>query len=110
MEEIYVNPLTAYFETLEHLSDSLQKAGRPPINIKKADPSLTDEDLLEMVNAGLLPATATINIRAEFWSKVFPHLTLHPTIVLKDDGQLAWATRLDSHQLRKLLNVFSLTA
>ena len=105
-KEVYVNPLTAYYENLQHLSESLQKAGRPPILVKRADPDLTDEDLIEMVGAGLLPATVTINIRAEFWAKVFPHLTLHPNIVLKEEGQLAWATRKDSPQLRQLLNEF----
>ena len=105
-KEIYVNPLTVYFENLQHLSESLQKSGKPPILVKKADPNLTDDDLLEMVNAGLLPATVTINIRAEFWSKVFPHLTLHPSMVLKENGQLAWATRQDSPQLRQMLDEF----
>ncbi len=105
-KEIYVNPLTVYYGNLQSLSDSLQKAGKPPILVKKADPNLTDEDLLEMVNAGLIPATATISIRAEFWSKVFPHLTLHPGVVLKDEGQLAWVTRQDSPQLRQLLDEF----
>jgi membrane-bound lytic murein transglycosylase MltF len=105
-KEIYVNPLTVYYENLQHLSESLQKAGKPPILVKKADPNLTDEDLLEMVNAGLIPATVTINIRAEFWSKVFPLLTLHPSVVLKQDGQAAWATRPDSPQLRQLLDEF----
>ena len=74
--------------------------------MKKADPNLTDEDLLEMVGAGLLPATVTINIRAEFWAKVFPHLTVHSNIILKRDEQLAWATRKDSPQLRQLLDEF----
>ena len=105
-KEIYVNPLTVYYENLQHLSESLQNAGKPPILVKKADPNLTDEDLLEMVNAGLIPATATINIRAVFWSKVFPHLILHSSIILKEDGQLAWAMRPDSPQLRKLLDEF----
>jgi membrane-bound lytic murein transglycosylase MltF len=105
-KEIYVNPLTVYYGNLQHLSESLQKAGKPPILVKKADPNLTDEDLMEMVNASLLPATVTINIRAEFWSKVFPHLTLHPSMVLKEDGQLAWATRQDSPHLRQLLDEF----
>jgi membrane-bound lytic murein transglycosylase MltF len=105
-KEIYVNPLTAYYQNLQHLSESFQKAGKPPILLKSADPDLTDEDLLEMVGAGLLPATVTINIRAEFWAKVFPHLMLHPNIILKEEGQLAWATRKDSPQLRQLLNDF----
>jgi membrane-bound lytic murein transglycosylase MltF len=105
-QEVYVNPLTVYYDTLERVSESLQKKGRPPILLKKADPNLSDEDLLEMVNAGLIPATATINIRAEFWSKVFPHLVLHPNVVLQVDGQLAWATRQDSPHLAQLLDDF----
>ena len=74
--------------------------------MKAADPNLTDEDLLEMVNAGLIPATVTINIRAEFWSRVFPHLTLHQDTVFKEEGQLAFATRKDSPELRQLLDEF----
>jgi membrane-bound lytic murein transglycosylase MltF len=104
-KEICVNPLTVYFENLKRLSDSFQKAGKAPILLKAADPNLTDEDLLEMVNAGLLPATVTINIRAQFWSQVFTRLRL-PNIVLEEDGRAAWATRLDSPQLRELLNEF----
>jgi membrane-bound lytic murein transglycosylase MltF len=105
-KEIYVNPLAAYYQNLQNLSESFQKAGKPPILLKSAAPDLTDEDLLEMVGAGLLPATVTINVRAEFWAKVLPHLTLHPNIVLKEEGQLAWATRRDSPQFRQLLNDF----
>ncbi len=105
-KEVYVNPLTVYYENLQKISESLQKAGKAPILVKKSDANLTDEDLLEMVNAGLIPATATINIRAEFWSKIFPHLRLQPTVILKEDGELAWATRLDSPHLRQLLNEF----
>jgi membrane-bound lytic murein transglycosylase MltF len=105
-KEIYANPLTVYYENLQHLSEALQKAGRPPILVKAADRNLTDEDLLEMVNAGLIPATVTISIRADFWSKVYPHLTLRPGMVLKEEGQLAFATRKDSPQLRQLLDEF----
>jgi membrane-bound lytic murein transglycosylase MltF len=104
-KEIYVNPLTVYYETLKQLNESFRKAGKPPILLKAADPNLTDEDLLEMVNAGLIPATVTINIRAQFWSKIFTQLRL-TNIVLKEDGQLAWATRRDSPQLRQLLDEF----
>src|ERR1700741_5090633 len=105
-KEIYANPLTVYYENLQHLSEALQKAGRPPILVKAADRNLTDEDLLEMVNAGLVPATVTISIRADFWAKVLPHLTLHPNIVVKQDGQLAWVTRKDSPHVRPILEEF----
>ena len=105
-KEVYVNPLTVYYENLQRLSDSLRKAGRPAIRLRKADANLTDEDLLEMVNAGLIPATVTINVRAQFWSKVFSHLTIHPNIALAEDGQLAFATRRDSPKLKELLDEF----
>jgi membrane-bound lytic murein transglycosylase MltF len=105
-KEVYVNPLSVYYENLQRLSNEFQAAGKPAILVKAADPELTDEDLLEMVNAGLIPATATINIRADFWSKVYLHLTLHPGVVLKEEGQLALATRKDSPQLNQLLDEF----
>ncbi len=105
-KEVYVNPLTVYYENVQLLSDSLVKAGKAPILVKAADPNLNDEDLLEMVNAGLIPATVSISIRANFWAQVFTHLTVHPEIVVKKEGQLAWATRKDSPQLKELLDEF----
>jgi membrane-bound lytic murein transglycosylase MltF len=66
-KEIYANPITNYYENLERLSDSFQESGKAPILMKAADKNLTDEDLLEMVNAGLIPASVTFSQRAEFW-------------------------------------------
>jgi membrane-bound lytic murein transglycosylase MltF len=103
---VFVNPLTDYYTTLQSLNKEFQKSGKPPILVKAADKNLTDEDLLEMVSAGLIPATATINVRADFWSKIFPQLTLNPNVVLKEDGQLAFVTRKDSPQLKQLLDEF----
>jgi len=105
-KEVYVNPLSVYYENLQRLNESLQKAGKPRIVVKAADKNLTDEDLLEMVNAGLIPATVTISQRAEFWAQVFPRLIPRPNLVLQDEGQLAWVTRKDSPQLKQMLDEF----
>jgi membrane-bound lytic murein transglycosylase MltF len=105
-KEIYANPITSYYENLQKLNDALRKAGRPPILVKAAETNLTDEDLLEMVNAGLIPATVTFGQRADFWAKVFPHLAAHPELVLASEGQLAWVTRKDSPKLKELLDAF----
>jgi len=105
-KEVYVNPITNYYENLQNLNTSLRKAGKPPVLVKEADKNLTDEDLLEMVNAGLIPATVTFIQRADFWSKVFPHLVVHPEMVLASGTQLAWVTRKDSPKLKQLLDEF----
>jgi membrane-bound lytic murein transglycosylase MltF len=68
--------------------------------------SLEDEDILEMVNAGLLKATVVDDFMAEFWKQVLPNLTLHPNLSVRDDGAIAWAVRKGSPKLIAVLNPF----
>jgi membrane-bound lytic murein transglycosylase MltF len=82
----FVNPLTTYPENLEKVNDSLRKQGKPTILIQSADESLMDEDLLEMVNAGLIPATVTTTDRATLWSEVLPNITPYPKLVNGNEG------------------------
>ena len=65
-----MNPLTTYYGNLQKVSDALVKQGKTPILIEKADKNLTDDDLMEMVNAGLIPATVTILARRTLGSCV----------------------------------------
>jgi membrane-bound lytic murein transglycosylase MltF len=105
-KEVYVNPITNYYQNLQQLNDSLRRAGKAPVIIQEADKNLTDEDLLEMVNAGLIPATVTFIQRADFWSKVFPKLVVRSQAIVASDGQLAWVTRKDSPKLKAMLDEF----
>ena len=105
-KKVFVNPRTTYYQNLEKVNDSLRKQGKPTILIEKADPSLIDEDLLEMVNAGILPATVTLNERAKLWASVFPNITPQPKLVVADDEDLAWAVRKDNPQLKQLVDEF----
>src|SRR4030095_903136 len=40
------------------------------------------------------------------WQRVFPKLQLFPTATLRTGGEIAWAIRKDSPQLKKTLNTF----
>jgi membrane-bound lytic murein transglycosylase MltF len=104
--EVCVNPIANYYQNLQKVNESLRKTGKAPVIIQEADKNLTDEDLLEMVNAGLIPATVTFTQRADFWSKVFPKLVVHSEAVVASDGQLAWVTRKDSPKLEAVLDEF----
>jgi ABC-type amino acid transport substrate-binding protein len=68
--EIYANPLTVPYQALQQVNDRLQKAGKALIVIKPADKYLAEDGLVQMVNAGLLPATVTTASRAKLWSEV----------------------------------------
>jgi len=105
-KEIYVNASTSYYESLLRLNDSLRNAKKPPVKVKAVDEHLETEDILEMVNAGLIPMTIADNYLGEFWGQIFDKLTLHPKITVRTGGQIAWVIRKNTPQLREVVNTF----
>jgi len=103
-KKVFVNSVTTYYENLEKVNDSLRKQGKPTIVIQSTGKNLLDEDLLEMVNAGILPATVTITQRAKLWASVFHDITPQPSIVIADEGDLAWAMRKNNPKLKELVD------
>ena len=104
--EIYVRRSSSYFESLGRLNDALRQAGRAPVRVKAADEQLEDEDLLEMVNAGLIPATVVDHYVAAFWRQIFEGIVVHDAAALRTDGRIAWAFRKGSPQLKSVLDAF----
>jgi len=105
-KEIYADPLTVQYQALQELNDRLKKAGKPLIVIKSADKYLLEDDLVQMVDAGLLPATVAEASRAKLWTQVLHHLTVHSEVVLASGEQTAWALRKNNPQLKQLLDEF----
>ena len=103
---IFVNPLSVSYQNLQQLNQSLQKAGKPQIIVKVADKNLLDDDLVQMVNAGMIPATVTSERRAKLWSQVLPNLSVHSNLVIASGQQTAWAVRKDNPKLRQLLDEY----
>ena len=105
-KKIYVNPLSTYYDNLQQLNVTLRKQGKPPILVEKADVNLGDEDLLEMVNAGIIPATVTITERANLWASVLPNITAHPDLIVASQQDLAWAMRKNNPELKAMVDEF----
>lgn len=103
---VWVNPLSVAKQGLASLNESLKKAGKPEVTIRAADPNLTEDDLLEMVNAGLIPATVAGNLRSQFWAQVYPNLRVQSDLAVGNEGDLAWAVRKNSPQLKQVLDDF----
>jgi membrane-bound lytic murein transglycosylase MltF len=59
-----------------------------------------------MVNAGLIPATITVQQRADLWSQVLPNLKSHPDLVIASGQNIAWAMRKNNPQLKQLVDEF----
>lgn len=104
--ELYLRKSSSFYASAQALNRRLGAAGRPPVRIREAPEVLSDEDILEMVNAGLVPATVIDNHIGEFWAKVFDRLVLNREARLRTGGQIAVMVRKGSPQLVAELNGF----
>ncbi len=82
--EVFVRKSSSYFESLQRLNESLAARKKPPVTIKEAPDALEDDDILEMVNAGLVEITVVDDFVAEFWQQVFPDINRHADVVGPD--------------------------
>ncbi|MCB2229070.1 MAG: lytic transglycosylase F [Desulfarculaceae bacterium] len=105
-KRVYVRTSSSYAESLKRLNKEFKKKGLKPVRIEPADENLETEDILEMVNAGLIKITVADNYLAEFWAKIFKQIKLHQKVYVDQGGTIAWAIRKDSPQLMKMLNGF----
>lgn len=74
------------------------------MSIEEAPENLEDDDLLEMVNAGLIKITVVDNFLAEFWKQVLPDIEVHDTVAVRTGGNLALAFRKNNPQVGAGLN------
>ena len=104
--EVYVQASSSYRKSVDALNRSFKLRGLAPIDVVTIDESLETDELLDMVQAGLMPMTIVDQHLAEFWGQVFSKLTLHPHVVVAAERDFAWAFRKGSPQLEKVLNAF----
>lgn len=106
---IMVRSSSSYATHLIELNKARKVAGKPQLIIKPADENLEDEDLLEMVSAGMLPWAVVDRFKANAWAGILKGLTVHDDIVIHQGGEIAWAVRKNSPVLQKELADFVAT-
>jgi membrane-bound lytic murein transglycosylase MltF len=105
-KEVHVRASSSYAEHLKSLNQRFASEGKAPVQVVDADEVLEDGDLLEMVAAGLIPATVADSFMVDLWAKVFPALKPHPEATLATGGDIAWAFRKGSPKLAEAVNAF----
>ncbi len=106
-KRVFLRRSSSYYASVEALNRKLQARGLAPVEIDEAPETLEDDDLLEMVNAGLVPAIVVDDFLADYWKKIFPKLEIHRNLVLRSGGNLAVAIRKNSPKLTAELNGFN---
>ncbi len=103
--ELFVRRSSAVAERLQKLNARLAQQRRKPVTIDAAPETLEDGDVLEMVAAGLAPATAVDEVTADLYLQVFPGLRKNEGVA-SAPGDIAWAFRKGSPKLAKAVNRF----
>jgi membrane-bound lytic murein transglycosylase MltF len=105
-QEVYVRASSSYRSSLDALNRRLGELGKPQIVLRDVAESLEDEDLLDMVNAGLLPWAVVDDYKAESWAEVFEGIVVRKDLVLRTGGRVGYAVRENSPLLLTALNDF----
>ena len=103
---VHVRKVSSYYLSLTALNERLKKAGKHEVNVVLLPEALEDEDLLEMLNAGLLEATVVDDWKAKAWAPVLPKVKVREDIQLRLRIKVGWAIRKNSPKLAAELNEF----
>ena len=108
---VHVRKASSYYESLTALNDRFTKEGKAPVKLVFVPDALEDEDMLEMMNAGLLEAMVVDDWKAKMWAQVLPKIKVNENIVLREPTKRGWAIRKDSPKLAAVLDdVYKTTA
>jgi len=106
-KEVFVRKSSSYWTHLEALNERFRKAGKAPVKLRAAPEDLQDDDLLEMLGAGLFGITVVDRYVALLWAKVLKELTPHEEIAVNEGGETGWMIRKGSPQLKAEIDAFA---
>lgn len=105
-KKVHVVSGSSFIGNLKNLNTELKNLGMSEIEIIEADPTLTDEDILDLVNARVYEYTVADSHVAELWQRVMDNISVQENAVISSGGSIAWAVRKDNPVLLAKLNEF----
>jgi membrane-bound lytic murein transglycosylase MltF len=105
-KEIVVRESSSYHASLRRLNERFRAEGKAEMTLTPAPEVLEDEDLMEMVAAGLIPIVVVDNHKAAFWAQIFTDLVVRDDLAVASGQQIGWAFRKDSPLLAAAINEF----
>ena len=103
---VHVRRASSYYESLVRENERLGREGKAAIRLTLVPDSLEDEDLMEMLDAGLIDFVVVDDWKAHMWSQVLPGLDVHADVVLRANAKTGWAIRKQSPKLQAEIDDF----
>ena len=102
-KEVYFVNMPGVESIADRFNTRLTASGRPAVQFTPADENLSVDDLLEMVNAGLIPIAVAERSIAELWANVFDNLQVRSDLVVTR-APLVWAVQKNTPHLLAAIN------
>ena len=96
---VHVRKSSSYYQSLVALNRRLAAHHRPPVHLVLVPDALEDEDMMEMLEVGVLQAIVVDDWKAKLWAQVLPKVRVREEIVLRSGGRVAWAIRKGNPKL-----------
>ena len=96
---VHVRKASSYHESLVALNERFKQEGKAPVKITLVPDGLEDEDMMEMLNAGLFDFIVVDDWKAKMWAQVLPKVKVREEIALRTGGKIGWAVRKGSPKL-----------
>jgi membrane-bound lytic murein transglycosylase MltF len=96
---VHVRKASSYYESLDALNGRFKKEGKPLVRIVLVPDALEDEDMMEMLNAGLLEAIVVDDWKAKMWRQILPKIKVNEQAAVREGGKIGWAIRKGSPKL-----------
>ena len=103
---VYVPKGSSFVVHLEEVNKRFIQQRKKPVTIVESDPYLVTEDILELINAGVLDIAVADQHVAEAWAQVLPNIVVRKDLQINTGGKIAWAVRKENAKLLAHLNTF----
>ena len=98
-KRVHVRKASSYFESLQELNAHFKREKKPEVQLILVPDSLEDEDMMQMLDAGLIELMVVDDWKAHMWSLVLPKVKVRSDLVLRADAKTGWAIRKGSPKL-----------
>jgi membrane-bound lytic murein transglycosylase MltF len=105
-KRVHVRKASSYYESLQKLNERFKQDGKPEIQLILVPDALEDEDMMEMLDAGLIELLVVDDWKAHMWAQVLPKVKVRTDLKLRADAKTGWAIRKDSPKLKAEIDDF----
>jgi len=104
--EVHVRRSSSYHDSLMRLNKRFRALAKPQMTLVLVPEALEDEDMMDMLGAGLLKVIVVDDWKAEAWAGLLPKIKPRPDLALSSAGATGWAFRKDSPKLAAVVNEY----